>query len=43
VSEEAGNWPAPFILDASVIIAVARGDSEATEFILNFDARGTRS
>ena len=40
MSEESGAVPTPYILDVSVIVAVARADSEVTSLVLNLDARG---
>jgi hypothetical protein len=38
VSEETGGAPPPWILDVSVLTAVARADAGVTGFILNIDA-----
>jgi predicted nucleic acid-binding protein len=40
VSEDIGAVPAPYVLDASVVIAVARGDAEIMTLIQGFDAGG---
>jgi predicted nucleic acid-binding protein len=40
VSEETGAVPAPWILDVSVLTAIARADSEITGLILELDAHG---
>jgi predicted nucleic acid-binding protein len=40
VSEDSGGVPPPYVLDVSVLTAVARGDAEATGLILELDARG---
>jgi predicted nucleic acid-binding protein len=40
VSEEGGAAPTPWVLDVSVLIAVARADAEVTGLILELDARG---
>jgi hypothetical protein len=38
VSEEGGAVPAQFILDVSVLIAIARGDARVMELIQGYDA-----
>lgn len=40
MSEEGGAVPTPWVLDVSVLIAVARADAEVTRLILELDARG---
>jgi predicted nucleic acid-binding protein len=40
VSEASGAVPAPYVLDASVIVAIARGDYSIMTFIQRLDARG---
>lgn len=40
MSEIEAPRAAPYVLDASAVIAVARADSEVTRAILNLDARG---
>jgi predicted nucleic acid-binding protein len=40
VSGDSGATPAPYVLDVSVVIAVARGDSEIMTFIQRLDATG---
>jgi predicted nucleic acid-binding protein len=40
VSEEGGAVPSPYVLDVSVLTAVARADAEVTGLILELDARG---
>jgi predicted nucleic acid-binding protein len=40
VSEESGAVQQPYILDVSVLTAVARADAEVTRLILELDARG---
>jgi predicted nucleic acid-binding protein len=40
VSEDGGAIPAPLILDASVLIAVARGDAGIMTLIQGYDADG---
>jgi predicted nucleic acid-binding protein len=40
VSEDAAAIPPPYILDVSVLTAIARADAAVTRLILNFDARG---
>jgi predicted nucleic acid-binding protein len=40
VSEGAGAVPAPYVLDVSVVTAVARGDTEIMTFIQRLDGTG---
>jgi predicted nucleic acid-binding protein len=40
VSEEGGAVPAPWVLDASVLIEVARGDTRTVTLLQELDARG---
>jgi predicted nucleic acid-binding protein len=40
VTEETGAIPTPYILDVSVLTAIARGDSDISGLILELDARG---
>jgi predicted nucleic acid-binding protein len=40
VSEEGGAAPAPWVLDASVLIEVARGDARTVTLVQELDARG---
>jgi predicted nucleic acid-binding protein len=40
VTEDAGAVPTPYILDVSVLVAIARADSEISALILELDARG---
>ena len=40
MSEERGAAPAPWVLDASVLIEVARGDARTMTFVQELDARG---
>jgi predicted nucleic acid-binding protein len=40
VSEDSGAVPAPYVLDVSVVVAVARGDTEIMTFIQRLDATG---
>lgn len=40
MSEDAGAIPPPYILDVSVLTAIARADAAVTSLILNLDARG---
>jgi predicted nucleic acid-binding protein len=40
VSEDTGAVPLPYILDVSVLTAIARADSEVTGLVLELDARG---
>jgi predicted nucleic acid-binding protein len=40
VSEDAGATPVPYILDVSVLTAIARADAEVTSLILELDSRG---
>ncbi len=40
MSEETGAAPPPWVLDVSVLTAVARADAGVTGFILNVDAGG---
>jgi predicted nucleic acid-binding protein len=40
VSEERGAAPAPWVLDASILIEVARGDTRTMTFVQELDARG---
>ena len=40
MSEDGGAIPAPLILDASVLIAVARGDAGIMTLIQGYDADG---
>jgi uncharacterized protein with PIN domain len=40
VSEDSGAVPAPYVLDVSVVVAVARGDTEIMTFIQRLDASG---
>ena len=40
MSEDSGAVPPPYVLDVSVLVAVARADPEVTGLILELDARG---
>jgi predicted nucleic acid-binding protein len=40
VSTDGGAVPAPYILDVSVVVAVARGDTEIMTFIQHLDGSG---
>jgi predicted nucleic acid-binding protein len=40
VSEDSGAVPAPYVLDVSVVVAVARGDTEIMTFIQRLDGTG---
>ena len=40
MSEEGGAAPAPWVLDASVLIEVARGDARTVTLVQELDARG---
>jgi predicted nucleic acid-binding protein len=40
VSEDSGAAPAPYVLDVSVAVAVARGDTEIMTFIQRLDGTG---
>ncbi len=40
MSEDGGAVPAPYLLDVSVVVAVARGDTEITTFIQRLDGTG---
>jgi len=40
VSEDSGAVPTPYVLDVSVVVAVARGDTEIMTFIQRLDATG---
>jgi predicted nucleic acid-binding protein len=40
VSEDSGAVPPPYVLDVSVLIAVARGDTEIMTFIQRLDSTG---
>jgi hypothetical protein len=40
VSEDGGAVPAPYVLDVSVVVAVARGDTEIMAFIQRLDGTG---
>lgn len=40
MSEERGAAPAPWVLDASILIEVARGDARTMTFVQELDARG---
>lgn len=40
MSEEAGAAPHPYVLDVSVLMAVARADAGITGFILGLDVQG---
>ena len=40
MSEESGAAPAPWVLDASVLIEVARGDARTMTLVQELDARG---
>jgi hypothetical protein len=40
VSEDGGAVPAPYVLDVSVVVAVARGDTEIMTFIQRLDGTG---
>jgi uncharacterized protein with PIN domain len=40
VSEDGGAVPAPYVLDVSVVVAVARGDAEIMTFIQRLDGTG---
>jgi predicted nucleic acid-binding protein len=40
VSEDAGAVPVPYVLDVSVLTAVARADAGVTNLVMGFDAEG---
>lgn len=40
MSEDSGAVPAPYVLDASVVVAVARGDTDVMTFIQRLDGTG---
>jgi predicted nucleic acid-binding protein len=40
VSEDSGSVPTPYVLDVSVVVAIARGDPEIMTFIQRLDATG---
>lgn len=40
MSEETGSAPPPWVVDVSVLTAVARADAGVTGFVLNIDAAG---
>ena len=40
MTEDSGAVPAPYVLDVSVIVAVARGDTEIMTFIQRLDGTG---
>jgi predicted nucleic acid-binding protein len=40
VSEDSGAAPLPYVLDVSVLAAVARADAGVTRLVMNLDARG---
>lgn len=40
MSEDSGAKPAPLILDVSILIAVARGDTGVMSLLLSYDAEG---
>jgi predicted nucleic acid-binding protein len=40
VSEDSGVVPAPYVLDASAVVAVARGDTDVMTFIQRLDGTG---
>ncbi len=40
MSEDSGAVPAPYVLDVSVVVAVARGDTEIMTFIQRLDGAG---
>ncbi len=40
MSEDSGTVPTPYVLDASVVVAVARGDTEIMTFIQRLDGTG---
>jgi predicted nucleic acid-binding protein len=40
VSEESGAAPAPWVLDTSILIEVARGDARTMTFVQELDVRG---
>jgi predicted nucleic acid-binding protein len=40
VSEDSGAAPAPWVLDSSVLIEVARGDARTVTLVQELDARG---
>lgn len=40
MSEDAGAVPVPYVLDVSVLIAVARADAGVTDLLMGFDAEG---
>ncbi len=40
MSEDSGAVPAPYVLDVSVVVAVARGDTEIMTFIQRLDGTG---
>jgi predicted nucleic acid-binding protein len=40
VSEDGGAVPVPYVLDVSILIAVARADAGVTNLLMGFDAEG---
>jgi predicted nucleic acid-binding protein len=40
MSEDSSPPPEPWVLDVSVLVAIARADADVTRLLLNLDARG---
>lgn len=40
MTEESGAAPTPYVLDVSVLVAVARADAEVTRLVITLDGRG---
>jgi predicted nucleic acid-binding protein len=40
VSEDSGAVPPPYVLDVSVVVAIARGDMEIMTFVQRLDGKG---
>jgi hypothetical protein len=40
VTEDSGATPTPYVLDVSVLVAVARADAEVTRLVLTLDGQG---
>ncbi len=40
MTEDSGATPTPYVLDVSVLVAVARADAEVTRLVITLDGRG---
>ncbi len=40
MTEDSGATPTPYVLDVSILAAVARADAEVTRLVITLDGRG---